>query len=72
MSWAAALFGSCVMAGNTEAVFDNSADTLDGQAKHTRVDSSPLSCPLCLGRACGRPSLYFVCGQKTRAAVAQA
>lgn len=28
-----------------EGVFENSADTLDGQAKHTRVDSGPSSMP---------------------------
>jgi CRISPR-associated protein Cas1 len=28
-----------------EGVFENSADTLDGQAKHTRVDSGPSAMP---------------------------
>lgn len=28
-----------------EGVFENSADTLDGQAKHTRVDSGPTAMP---------------------------
>jgi len=29
-----------------EGVFENSADTLDGQAKHTRVDSGPTAMPV--------------------------
>ena len=32
-----------------EGVFENSADTLDGQAKHTRVDSGPSPMPAAEG-----------------------